>query len=359
MRVLSLFDGISCARVALDKLGIPVEQYFASEIDKYAIEISKARWPKNEHVGNLEWLRGAYFENIGIDLLIGGSPCQDLSIAKSGRQGLSGTRSGLFYEYVRLLKEVKPKYFILENVASMSKDAKAEITKIMGVEPIMIDAALVGAQQRKRLFWTNIPGVTQPDDRGIMLKDILESGEVDRDKAYCIDAHYYKGTSWKHYIEKRKRQLVKVGVIGKDSMGNRVYSPLGKSKTLSANGGGWGAKTGLYLIVPEANKKGYSVAEDGDAVDLRYLNSDTRRGRVGKKAKSLMAKNSIAVFKSTEDGEFIVRKLTPTECERLQAVPDGYTRGVSNTQRYKTLGNAFNADVIAHILSFIPEADRV
>lgn len=358
MRVLSLFDGISCARVALSKLNIPVEAYYASEIDPYAVTISKKRWPKNEHVGNVEMLRGEYFAKQDIDLLIGGSPCQDLSIAKSGRQGLAGARSGLFYEYVRLLKEAKPKYFILENVASMSKEAKEQITEIMGVEPIMIDAALVGAQQRKRLFWTNIPGVTQPDDRGIMLKDILESGEVDRDKAYCIDAHYYKGTSWKHYIEKHKRQLVKVGVIGKDSMGNRVYSPLGKSKTSSANGGGWGAKTGLYLIVPEATKKGYAVAEDGDSVDLSFPNSTTRRGRVGKKAKNLMTSPNVGVFKRTDDDEYIVRKLTPVECERLQAVPDGYTDGVSNTQRYKTLGNAFNADVIAHILSFIPEADR-
>lgn len=312
----------------------------------------------NEHVGNLEWLRGGYFENIGIDLLIGGSPCQDLSIAKSGRQGLAGARSGLFFEYVRLLKEVKPKYFILENVASMSKEAKAQITEIMGVEPIMIDAALVSAQQRKRLFWTNIPGVTQPEDRGILLKHILESGEVDRDKAYCIDAHYYKGTSWKQYIEKRKRQLVKLGVIGKDSMGTRVYDANGKSKTLSANGGGWGAKTGLYMIVPEATKKGFAIAEDGDSVDLSFPNSKTRRGRVGKKAKNLMTSPNVGVFKSTVDGEYIVRKLTPTECERLQSVPDGYTEGVSNTQRYKTLGNAFNADVIAHILSFMPEAKQ-
>jgi len=304
MRVLSLFDGISCARVALSKLNIPVEAYYASEIDKYAIQVSQKNWRDIEYIGNIEWLRGEYFAKQGIDLLIGGSPCQDLSIAKAGRQGLQGTRSSLFYEYVRLLKEVKPKYFILENVASMSKEAKDEITKIMGVEPIMIDAALVGAQQRKRLFWTNIPNITQPEDRGIMLIDILESGEVDRNKSYCIDANYYKGTHWKHYKEKGVRQLVKVGVIGKDSMGNRVYSPLGKSKTLSANGGGWGAKTGLYLL------------ENGD--------------------------------------ELVVRKLTPKECERLQAVPDGYTDGVSNTQRYKALGNAFNADVIAHILSFMP-----
>ena len=345
----------------MDKLGIPVEKYYASEIDQYAIEISQSRWKKKiEHVGNVEMLRGEYFAKEGIDLLIGGSPCQDLSIAKSGRQGLQGARSGLFYDYVRMLETVKPKYFILENVASMSKEAKAEISRVLGVEPIMIDAALVSAQQRKRLFWTNIPGVVQPTDQSILLKDILESGAVDRDKAYCIDAHYYKGTSLKHYLEKNKRQVVfvgtkRIGSIGKGGQGDRIYSVDGKSVALSANGGGRGAKTGLYLIVPEATKKGYAIAEDGDSVDLSFPNSKTRRGRVGKKAKNIMTSPNAGVFKSTDDGEYIVRKLTPVECERLQSLPDGYTEGVSNTQRYKALGNAFNADVIAHILSFMPE----
>lgn len=354
MKVLSLFDGVSCARVALDRAGIPVEEYYASEIDKYAIDISGRNWSEIEHIGGVE---NVYFsENAGFDLLIGGSPCQDLSIAGK-RKGLAGDRSGLFYEYVRILRETKPRYFVLENVASMSKESRDIITRELGVEPIMIDASLVSGQQRKRLFWTNIPGVTLPEDRGIMLKDVLQGGEVDRDKSYCIDASYYKGANWVQYKDRKRRQLVKIGYLGtKDSQANRIYLPDGKSVALSALGGGGGAKTGLYLIVPEATKKGYAVAEPGDSVDLRYMNSKTRRGRVGKKAKNLMASmNSIAVFKGEDaNGEFIVRKLTPIECERLQGLPDGYTQGVSNTQRYKALGNAFNADVIAHILSFIP-----
>lgn len=351
---MSLFDGISCARVALDKLGIPVGAYYASEVDKFAIETTARNWPTIMQVGDIEQLTA---DEVGeIDLLIGGSPCQDLSIAKGGRLGLEGTRSKLFYDYVRLLETVKPKYFVLENVASMHKDAKAEITRIMGVEPIMIDAALVSGQQRKRLFWTNIPGVVQPEDRGILLKDVLEHGAVDRDKAYTITASYYKGVTLKDYFNKHKRQLVFMGHLGeKNSMGNRVYSPEGKAKTLSANGGGWGAKTGLYLIVPEATKRGYAVAEPGDSVDISHLNSKTRRGRVGKKAKNLMTSNNLAVFILDENSEPVVRKLTPIECERLQCVPDDYTAGASNTQRYKMLGNAFNADVIAHILSFMPE----
>lgn len=349
MRVVSLFDGISCARVALSKLNIPVEKYYASEIDQHAIAVSKKNWRDIEHIGNVEMLRGGYFTDI--DLLIGGSPCQDLSIAKAGRQGLAGTRSKLFWEYVRMLKEIKPKYFVLENVASMSKDDKAIITETLGVEPIMIDAALVSAQQRKRYFWTNIPNVILPTDRGILLKDIIEDGVALRDKSLCIDANYYKGGSLNKMIEalnsgralrqSEARLMVYVGHLGdKNSMGNRVYSINGKSKTLSANGGGWGAKTGLYIIqVPRGRNRG----------GLRAINGKTPTLTSSKWEHN----NHLALV---DDGNcWIVRKLTPIECERLQSLPDNYTAGVSNTQRYRACGNAFNADVIAHILSFMPE----
>jgi site-specific DNA-cytosine methylase len=184
----------------------------------------------------------------------------------------------------------------------------------------------------------NIPGVVQPADRGILLKDIIESGAVDRDKSYCIDASYYKGGSLKQYLERRRRQLV---------MNNASLRRL-----MVVDGS---------LVVPEATKAGFAIAEDGDSVDVSHLNSKTRRGRVGKKAKNLMTTNNIGVFKTADNGGPVVRMLTPTECERLQSLPDGYTDGadVSRTQRYKSLGNAFNADVIAHILSFIPEEARV
>ena len=150
MKILSLFDGVSCARVALERAGIPVEAYYASEIDKYAIEVSKKNYPDITHIGSVVDVKGEDYKDI--ELLVGGSPCQDLSIAGK-RKGLAGERSGLFYEYLRILKEVKPKYFILENVASMPKEAKEIITKELGVEPIMINASLVSAQNRKRLFW--------------------------------------------------------------------------------------------------------------------------------------------------------------------------------------------------------------
>jgi len=182
MKVLSLFDGIACARVALERAGIPVEEYCASEIDPFAIQVAQDRYPDIFEVGSIVGLIESGWINTKegyFDLLIGGSPCQDLSIAKKGRQGLQGERSGLFYEFVKIKDTLKPKWFILENVASMPKDAKNEISRLMGVEPIMINAALVSAQNRKRLFWTNIPNVIQPEDKRIMLKDILEQ-EVDK-----------------------------------------------------------------------------------------------------------------------------------------------------------------------------------
>ena len=280
MRVLSLFDGISCARVALDRAGVEVSEYLASEIDKHAIAVSTKHYPDITRLGDVRDVK-----DVGsIDLLIGGSPCQDLSIAKRGRQGLDGNRSSLFWEYVRVLREVKPTYFILENVASMSKADKAIITETLGVEPVMIDASLVSAQSRKRLFWTNLPQTGLPADRGILLNHILEP-EVD--ESYTTTRSSFTPTGGRQ-----------IGYIGATAgQANRVYSPDGKSATLSANGGGSGAKTGLYQV----------------------------------------------------DGR--IRKLTPVECERLQGVPDGYTEGISKTQRYKCLGNAFNVDVIAHLLT--------
>lgn len=353
MKILSLFDGISCARVAIERAGIPVEEYYASEIDKYAIQISQKNYPDIKQVGSVTELK-AYTEPF--DLLIGGSPCQDLSIAKANRKGLDGERSGLFWEYVRILKENEPTYFILENVASMPKEAKYLITETLGVEPIMINASLVSAQNRKRLFWTNIPNVTVPEDRGILLKDILEESV---DEKYFVQAVALRnrgegkkpelgGDKANAMTTVQTDSMIRIGQIGKGGQGDRIYSPEGKSVGLSALGGGRGAKTGLYMIVPEATKKGYAIATDGQSVDLSFPNSKTRRGRVGDKVKNLMTSQNIGVF---TEGE--IRKLTPIECERLQGLPDNYTEGVSNTQRYKACGNAFNVDVVAHILSFI------
>lgn len=303
MNVLSLFDGISCARVALLRAGIPIKTYSASEIDPHAIAVSTRNFPDTLHLGDVRTLHTLH----PTDLLIGGSPCVDLSIAKQNRKGLEGDHSSLFYEYVRVLRLVKPQWFILENVASMPKKDRDIITATLGVEPILLDASLVSAQSRKRLFWTNLPHPPPLKDRGIVLKDILQpESEVDprmmtsSQKAFCLTSTYGKtGTTDAEYERNataRKRTLIKLGSLGKDAQGNRVYSPDGKSATLSANGGGMGAKTGLYRV------------------------------------------------------SSAVRKLTPIECERLQGLPDGYTEGIPQTHRYRCLGNAFNVDVIVHLL---------
>jgi len=414
MKVLSLFDGVSCARVALERAGIPVEAYYASEIDKYAIQVSQKNYPESIHVGSVtdiyvekgflhnDSMEG--FEPIGyvkdsIDLLIGGSPCQDLSIAGK-REGLAGKKSGLFYEYVRILNEVKPKYFILENVNSMPKEAKETITKeLFGIEPIMINASLVSAQNRKRLVWGGKRidiynsdntyssseyekvEVLLPEDKGIVLKDILEEN---------VDEKYFLKTD--NEMTSKDIHDSNVKVVGTLDQGTwskryeqirRVYSVDGQCPTIpTAQGGGvlpkiliepvalrnrgQGKKpeyngTGkansmttvqtdsmVAFVIPEATKKGYAIATEGQSVDLSFPTSKTRRGRVGDKVKNIMTSQNIGVVQNMQ-----IRKLTPIECERLQGVPDNYTDGISNSQRYKCLGNAFNVDVIAHILSFI------
>jgi DNA (cytosine-5)-methyltransferase 3A len=352
MRVLSLFDGISCARVACERAGIEVEKYYASEIDKYAISINQNNYPDTVHVGSVVGLDTSKFNNI--DLLIGGSPCQGLSIAKKNREGLKGSRSGLFYEYIRILNEAKPKYFILENVASMPKEAKKTITEeLFGIEPIMIDAALVSAQQRKRLFWVGRRignsyeqvSVELPEDRKIYLQDILQEGEAVTEKAYCLTANqkdFINDFVKRHqgnYVFKDKP--IKIASIGKGGQGYRMYSIHRKSICLSENGGGLGAKTGLYLITGGAKRtrkgrgKTLEIRKDGKSNALTTVPTD-----------------SLVVLKD------YFRSLSPVECERLQSLPDGYTEGVSNTQRKKALGNAFNVDVVAHIIRHLEHKQR-
>jgi len=323
MNIISLFDGISCAYVALKKAGIPIKSYTAYEIDKYAINISKKNNPDIIHKGNVLDL----VEYVECDLLIGGSPCTDLSMAKKNRQGLEGEHSKLFWEYVRIKKILTPKYFILENVASMPKKDKDIITKEMGVEPIMFDASLVSAQRRKRLFWTNI-SFTLPIDKGIVVKDILES-EVDD----------------KYYIKKTLEEQLKLS----NSQANRVYEIDGKSVCLQANAGGTGAKTGLYKIISlvgrRLDKNGKRCDNDNTIDYTQHISIKKSQDKMGTLT-SVSKDNLIA-----ED--IRIRRLTPKECERLQGLPDNYTSNISDSQRYKCLGNAFNVDVISHIIKHI------
>lgn len=206
MKVLSLFDGISCGMAALERAGIPVERYAAYEIDKYAIKISEKNYPFIEHCGNV--FDGDFTQYKGFDLLIGGSPCTYWSIAKRNRETTcEGEGFKFFMQYVRALKESGCRHFLYENNYSIHKDIKAEISRQLGVEPIMINSALVSAQSRKRCYWTNIPNVTQPDDKDILLKDIIESGMAWQGKTYCLTANY--GNAYlKNTLERHQRTMI-------------------------------------------------------------------------------------------------------------------------------------------------------
>lgn len=201
MNVLSLYDGISCGMAALDRAGIHVGSYSAYEIDKYAITVSAKNYPMIEHHGNV--FEGNFKKHKGCDLLIGGSPCTYWSVAKKDRETTSdGEGFRLFMQYVRALDESCPKYFLYENNDSIHKNIKTEISRILGVQPIMINSALVSAQQRKRCYWTNIPNVTLPEDKRIFLKDIIESGIPWQDKSYCMTASY-DGAVFRNTLERK------------------------------------------------------------------------------------------------------------------------------------------------------------
>lgn len=298
MKVLSLFDGISCGMLALERAGIEVDTYYASEIDPHAEGVSHFNFPDIVRLGDVN--NCEQWDLPPIDLLIGGSPCQDLSIAKANRAGLKGARSGLFWAYVACLRKFNPKYFLLENNNSMPKEAKDTITEILGVEPIMINSALVSGQLRKRLYWTNIPGIEQPKDRGILLSDIIESGTVDREKSLCLTRRYAGFNGSQDYFRHR--------YFGK-SFGQAVFE---------------GNAT------PEEHKKAYK--EYG-----RYSGAEI-------------------------DGT--MRQMTHTECEKLQTLPLFYTKyeqigdEIKETPkgaRYEMIGNGWTVDVIAHIFTYIPK----
>ena len=344
MNVLSLFDGISCGRLALDRANVTVDTYLASEIDRYAINVAKSNYPDTIHLGNVCNVGKCDATLPKIDLLIGGSPCQGFSFA--GKQlNFDDPRSQLFFEYVRVLKQTKPKYFLLENVR-MKKESMDAITDLLGVEPVAINSNLVSAQNRHRLYWTNIPVAGLPDDKGIMLKDIIEDDYVtDRDKSHCIDANYFKGGNLKSYFEKHRRQLVfsdngmcHVGdadLSDKYAYINRVYHTDGKGPSLVASDGGH--------LQPKILQRG------------RGFNSGGIKAKDGK-TPSLSTSSWEHNNHLTFDEGFTWRKLTPLECERLQTVPDNYTKGVSNTQRYKMLGNGWTVDVVAHIFRGLHES---
>ena len=511
MKVLSLFDGMSCGQIALSKLGIKVDKYYASEIDKYAIEITQKNFPDTVQLGDICELDPKDFKDV--DLILAGSPCQGFSFA--GKQlAFDDPRSALFFEFIRLLKEIKPKYFLLENVRMKKEfleviteqvsscytadDVAPEYKDIFGsvkLEPHFINSSLLSAQSRQRYYWTNIPNIQQPEDKGIVLRDVLEYNPQDPtlmsdnfvarqiknekdgclitegkekasnlsaeeyvkngrqgdylacdddgkpiadmvgqngkklikenlDKAMTITARDYKGFSGRGSTGVRVDSPKQVGKIKDGGQGNRIYSQDGKSSALSAQSGGT-AGNGNTLIETKPKQVGIAVDVSGHDILKRVYHADGKSptlnahgggntepkvavqsyrevrtdeakkarkearqktgkdhtpfrakkleprddGKVGTVTPSLNKDHLISMIreksKTVRSGgrgsydrhewdsvdEMHWRKLTPLECERLQTVPDGYTEGVSNTQRYRMLGNGWTVDVIAHILT--------
>jgi len=403
IKVVSLFDGISCGRVALERAGYAVSHYEAFEIDKYARSISRHNYPAIVHHGDV--IDADFRQFSDYDLVMGGSPCTFWSIAKTNREvDKDGMGWKLFMRFVDALWQIQPRYFLYENVASMPNNIRDYISDELGCEPILMNSALVSAQQRKRLYWTNIghgmSHIPQPHDKGILLKHILDSGIPYQDKSHCITATY-QGADFRSSIAKKKRTMIaepialadksqtilstmykenalsmvkrqktglfvaeavddvgaalrtradengsfkrlevredgklnalttvhtdsvvcspiRVGIYGTGGQGNRIYSVHGKTISMCANGGGKGAKTGLYKI-------------------------------------------------NLPDGDYTVRKLSVVEAERCQTIPENYTAfgvddngktvNISNTQRYKAIGNGWTVDIIAHILSHMTGGD--
>ena len=493
MKVLSLFDGMACGMIAMQLAGVDVESYDAYEIDKYAIKTAQYNFPMIKEHGDV--FDADFTQYDGVDFLIGGSPCTYWSIAqtKNRETVASGMGWELFSQYVRALHEAKPKYFIYENNKSMSKQIRASIDKAFGFEAVLINSALVSAQNRQRLYWVgkrNADGtysrvnVEQPADRGILLRDILETGVVWQEKSYnlttrccggvpedtlkrhrhtmvaepvrgigndtksrTLTANYWKtnvrdafvdcaggrtmaaepvacrcrgrvdasGNGYakyecredgksntldtnttngamvaepvcvaergrmycgqpQHYeartdgktntltsVEKDNRvaepinDICQVGAMPRPdgeistSAGFRIYSTEAKGRYLCANGGGAGAKTGLYAIP-------YSIEFDDNGRPIKAIGKD------GKEITIYEVKDGKITIKGKQypiklrDGYYIIRKLTVSECKRLQTVPEWYEFPVSDSQAYKMLGNGWTCEVIAHILKSLKEA---
>lgn len=289
MNVLSLFDGISCGQLALLRSGIKADKYFASEIDPNAIKIANKNFPNTIQIGDVTTVKGKNIDNI--KLLLGGSPCQDLSICKADRDrtGLRGSKSNLFFEYYRLFTECNPKYFLFENV-DMKEEDKNIITTLLGVEPKEINSNLITAQDRKRLYWTNIPYNNDPVDKKLFLKDIVIAHTL-------VPNKYWYDKEFEYHGEDNKIQCT-LNIKTHEAL-KRVYNLNNKCGTLTCVSGGY------------QEKKIY------------------QNGRC--------------------------RKLMPIEYERLQTLPDNYTESLCDSKRYTAIGNGWTVDIISHILNGIKE----
>ena len=388
INVVSLFDGISCGQVALDRAGIIVSQYEAFEIDKYAIAVSRYNYPAITRHGNV--LEADFMQFAGYDIVMGGSPCTFWSIARSNREvDKEGMGWKLFMRFVEAVRLIKPSFFIYENVASMPSGIKAYISEELGCEPILINSSRVSAQQRKRFYWTNITGITQPEDKRVLLKDILETGLAAREKSYCIDASYQKGCGKSQLdIQSGKRQMVYELISSVEKPQDILLSNIHKENALSTVKRGMTGRFCAHKVVGDdvgaalrtrADKNGrfkrLEVRNDGKLNALTTSQTDSivcspiRIGSLGTggqgnriysihgKTIALMANGgghgaNVGLYKiDLPDGDYTVRKLTAVEAERCQTLPDNYTAfgidetgktvKISNTLRYRCIGNGY------------------
>ena len=373
MNVLSLFDGMSCGQQALERAGIKVDNYFASEIDKYGIQVTMANYPNTKQLGSVVDVNAADLPKI--DLLIGGSPCQSFSFAGK-RKGMATKdeqeiitlehylelkaegfefegQSYLFWEFMRLLNETKPKYFLLENVEMGEKWEKV-LSKAIGVNGIHINSALVSGQNRKRIYWTNIGMqpkglfgdlesiIEQPEDKGILLKDVLE---IEVDQKYFLSDKMING-----FLEHNRRHIEEKNQTGfnwKPTEGNKKAACLRANAAL--------CPTDNTVIVSLFNNKRLNLTIEKHKEDLKYgIMIDSYNQSIHTE-KSITISTRVNASSNTHifEKDSKVRRLTPIECERLQTVKDNYTNFVSDSQRYKMLGNGWTVDVIAHIFKYI------
>jgi DNA-cytosine methyltransferase len=336
MNVVSLFNGMNTGRQALENVGIKVNKYYSSEIKPYAIELTQHHFPDTIQVGDVTKWKEWDVDWKSIDLVLSGSPCQDLSAAGK-RAGINGKKSSLFFTFIEILEHIKSLnpnvFFLQENVGSANKLDVGIMSRALGVYPVRINSSLVVAQMRDRYYWTNIKtkqtmfdvvtDIEQPKDRNILLKDILENGYSEKQKAMCL-------------LESNSRPLITPSKMA------RRYFKIGMANLLFKD-----EKT--YLRVKEANSIGFVDIANNEAVDLSYPKSTTRRGRSMKdKSNCLLRNNEYFVF---QDGD--IRYFTQKELERLQGFRDGYTSILTRNQAACLLGDGWTLPVIEHIFLFI------
>lgn len=311
MRVLSLFDGICCGYLALERAGIKIDSYDAYEIEPNAIKATQANFPDVIHHGDVTQEDFTKYKG-KIDLLIGGSPCTNLSSA-GNRQGLKGSQSKLFYEYARALEEVQPKYFLLENVV-MKKEWEDIITNILGVEPIEINSSLVSAQNRRRLYWTNIPNVTQPKDRGIKLEDILDDVEF---------------KNYKNPAAIRGRRLNKATIVGRRLDENGHRQDYDKTIPIS------------------------------QCLEVRASNTDKSNCLTTVDKDNVLTPLPVGRYPDAFKNNLPFRYYTTKEMCRLQTLPDSFLNMIPESAARKALGNGWTVNVISHIFSFLSDEYKI